>query len=60
MTFERITVDAGQMGGMPCLRGLRIPVATSRTLNRHALLIANWLDRRAAVVAACYGLGVAE
>ena len=28
MTFERITVDAAQMGGMPCLRGLRIPVAT--------------------------------
>ena len=28
MTFERIIVDAAQMGGMPCLRGLRIPVAT--------------------------------
>ena len=28
MTFERITVDSAQMGGMPCLRGLRIPVAT--------------------------------
>ena len=28
MTFERITVDAAQLGGMPCLRGLRIPVAT--------------------------------
>lgn len=26
--FERITVDAGQMGGVPCVRGLRIPVAT--------------------------------
>jgi uncharacterized protein (DUF433 family) len=26
--FDRITVDAGQMGGVPCLRGLRIPVAT--------------------------------
>ena len=23
-----ITVEAGQMGGMPCIRGLRIPVAT--------------------------------
>jgi uncharacterized protein (DUF433 family) len=26
--FERITVDPAQMGGMPCVRGLRIPVAT--------------------------------
>lgn len=25
---DRITVNAGQMGGVPCLRGLRIPVAT--------------------------------
>lgn len=28
MSFERITVSSGQMGGMPCIRGLRIPVAT--------------------------------
>ncbi|MFN3565920.1 MAG: DUF433 domain-containing protein [Burkholderiaceae bacterium] len=28
MSFERITVDPRQMGGMPCIRGLRIPVAT--------------------------------
>jgi uncharacterized protein (DUF433 family) len=28
MKFTRITVDPRQMGGMPCLRGLRIPVAT--------------------------------
>ena len=26
--FERITVDAAQMGGAPCVRHLRIPVAT--------------------------------
>jgi uncharacterized protein (DUF433 family) len=26
--FTRITVDPRQMGGMPCIRGLRIPVAT--------------------------------
>jgi uncharacterized protein (DUF433 family) len=25
--FERINVDPGQMGGIPCVRGLRIPVA---------------------------------
>ena len=28
MAFQRITVKAEQMGGVPCLRGLRIPVAT--------------------------------
>ena len=28
MTFTRITVTADQMGGVPCIRGLRIPVAT--------------------------------
>ena len=28
MTFKRITVNAEQMGGVPCIRGLRIPVAT--------------------------------
>ena len=26
--FERITVNPAQMGGVPCIRGLRIPVAT--------------------------------
>jgi predicted nuclease of predicted toxin-antitoxin system len=28
MPYERITVRADQMGGQPCIRGLRIPVAT--------------------------------
>lgn len=27
MTFTRITVQVDQMGGVPCIRGLRIPVA---------------------------------
>jgi uncharacterized protein (DUF433 family) len=26
--FDRITVNPNQMGGVPCIRGLRIPVAT--------------------------------
>jgi len=26
--FDRITVDPAQMGGVPCIRHLRIPVAT--------------------------------
>ena len=28
MRFTRITVNPEQMGGVPCIRGLRIPVAT--------------------------------
>jgi uncharacterized protein (DUF433 family) len=26
--YSRITIDPDQMGGVPCIRGLRIPVAT--------------------------------
>ena len=28
MKITRITVDSNQMNGVPCVRGLRIPVAT--------------------------------
>jgi len=28
MKFTRITVEPDKMGGVPCIRGLRIPVAT--------------------------------
>jgi uncharacterized protein (DUF433 family) len=28
MKFSRITVDPARMGGVPCIRELRIPVAT--------------------------------
>jgi len=28
MTFTRITVEPMQMGGVPCIRGIRIPVVT--------------------------------
>lgn len=28
MTLPRITVEPDKMGGQPCIRGLRIPVAT--------------------------------
>lgn len=28
MQFARITANPRQMGGMPCIRGFRIPVAT--------------------------------
>jgi uncharacterized protein (DUF433 family) len=28
MAYTRITIEPGKMGGVPCIRGLRIPVAT--------------------------------
>ena len=28
MRYRRITVNPAQMGGTPCIRGMRIPVAT--------------------------------
>lgn len=28
MRYKRITLNPAQMGGVPCVRGLRIPVAT--------------------------------
>jgi uncharacterized protein (DUF433 family) len=28
MRYDRVTVDPAQMGGMPCIRGMRMPVAT--------------------------------
>jgi uncharacterized protein (DUF433 family) len=28
MRFKRITIEPDKMGGVPCIRGLRIPVAT--------------------------------
>jgi uncharacterized protein (DUF433 family) len=28
VSFARITVSPDQMGGVPCIRGLRVPVAT--------------------------------
>jgi uncharacterized protein (DUF433 family) len=28
VTYERITIDPAVMGGLPCIRGLRFPVAS--------------------------------
>jgi uncharacterized protein (DUF433 family) len=28
MAYERITIDPNKMGGLPCIRSLRIPVGT--------------------------------
>ena len=45
MKFLRITIDPAQMGGVPCIRGLRIPVATvvemlAQGMSRDAILSA--------------------
>lgn len=44
MRFPRITVDAGKMGGVPCIRGLRIPVATVLGLMSEGLSTAEILS----------------
>jgi len=43
MKFTRITVDANKMGGVPCIRDLRVPVATivamvADRMNDHQIL----------------------
>jgi uncharacterized protein (DUF433 family) len=44
MTFTRITVDPKQMGGVPCIRGLRIPVATVVDMVAEGMTVAEILD----------------
>lgn len=44
MTFIRITIEPDKMGGVPCIKGLRIPVATvvnlfTNGLNRGDILL---------------------
>lgn len=42
--FDRITVDANKMGGVPCIRGLRIPVSTILGLLADGMTIGEILD----------------
>ena len=51
MTFERITVDPAVMGGMPCLRGLRIPVASVVAMVADGLTVAQIVDELPDLVA---------
>lgn len=44
MTFTRITVNPEQMGGVPCIRGLRIPVATVLGMLADGMAVAEILD----------------
>jgi uncharacterized protein (DUF433 family) len=40
MTFTRITVSPDQMGGVPCIRGLRVPVSAEAVRERELPLAA--------------------
>ncbi|HET7406242.1 MAG TPA: DUF433 domain-containing protein [Mycobacteriales bacterium] len=44
MTFERITVDQDKMVGQPCIRGLRIPVATVVTMVADGMTVEEIVD----------------
>jgi uncharacterized protein (DUF433 family) len=44
MQFPRITTRPDQMGGGPCIRGLRIPVATVVRMMANGLSVAEILD----------------
>lgn len=44
MVFERITVNPEMMGGMPCIRGMRMPVATVVGMVADGMTIAEIID----------------
>jgi len=44
MRFDRITTDPDQMGGLPCIRGLRIPVATVIDMVADGMAATNIMD----------------
>ena len=44
MTFTRITVDPAVMGGTPCIRGLRVPVATVVAMVADGMSVQEILD----------------
>jgi len=44
MQFTRITVDARQLAGVPCIRGLRIPVATVVSMVADGMTTSEILD----------------
>ncbi len=44
MTYQRITTDPAQMGGQPCIRGLRIPVASVVAMVADGMAVGEILD----------------
>jgi uncharacterized protein (DUF433 family) len=64
INFERITVDPGQMGGVPCIRRLRIPVATVLRLLAGGLseneILAQYPDLETADIRECLRFAAAS
>ena len=62
--FERITVDPGQMGGVPCVPNLRIPVATVLRLlaggMSEAAILADYPDLAAEDIRECLRFAAAS
>lgn len=44
MTYQRITFDPGKMGGVACIRGLRIPVASVVAMVADGMTLAEILE----------------
>jgi uncharacterized protein (DUF433 family) len=44
MVFTRITTDPNRMGGVPCIRNLRIPVATVVDMIAEGMAVSDILD----------------
>ena len=44
MAFERITITPDVMGGLPCIRGMRMPVATVVGMVADGMSVAAILD----------------
>jgi uncharacterized protein (DUF433 family) len=44
VAFERITTDPDVMGGLPCMRGLRMPVATVVAMVADGMSVAEIID----------------
>jgi len=44
MTYQRITTDPAQMAGQPCIRGLRIPVASVVAMVADGMAVSEILD----------------
>src|SRR5689334_577977 len=57
--FERITVNPNQMDGVPCIRALRIPVATVLRMLAGGMtekeILADYPDFRVTTFASAYG-----
>lgn len=44
VTFNRITTDSKRLGGVPCVRDLRFPVATVVTMVADGMTVAEIMD----------------